>query len=156
MAVPLVSDALWERIEPLIPKEPPSPRGGRPRIDDRRCLTGILFVLKTGIGWQDLPAEMGCGSVMTCGRRLRDWQEAGVWDKLHEVLLAELNAADKIDWERAAIDSSSIRALFGGPRPARTPRIGRKTARNTTFWSTGTGFRWRRASPRPTRMMSRN
>ena len=135
MASPLVSDALWQRIEPLIPRKPPSPKGGRPRIDDRRCLTGILFVLKTGIGWQDLPAEMGCGSGMTCWRRLREWQEAGVWDKLHAVLLAELNAADKIDWERAAIDSSSIRALLGGqdrPEPhgsgekrLETPRAGR-------------------------------
>ena len=156
MAQPLVADALWERIEPLIPKRSPSPRGGRPRIDDRKCLAGILFVLKTGIAWQDLPREMGCGSGMTCWRRLREWQQAGVWEKLHAVLLAELNAADKIDWQRAAVDSSSIRALFGGPAAARTPRTGRKTARNTIFSSTGTGFRWRPASRRPTPTTSRN
>src|SRR5579872_6308041 len=90
MAKPLVSDALWERIEPLIPPEPEKPRGGRPRCDDRAVLTGVLFVLKTGIGWEYLPQEMGCGSGMTCWRRLRDWQAAGVWDRLHRVLLDEL------------------------------------------------------------------
>jgi len=131
MAQPLVSDEWWEIVEPLIPKRSPSPQGGRPRIDDRRCLTGILFVLKTGIPWEYLPQEMGCGSGLTCWRRLRDWQRAGVWTRRHRVLLSRLRAADRIDWRRAAIDSSHIRALFGGPRPARIPRIGAKTARST-------------------------
>lgn len=116
MAKPLVSDELWERIEPLLP--PPKPRRfdhpGRKPIDNRKALTGIVFVLKTGIPWEELPQEMGCGCGMTCWRRLRDWTEAGVWDKLKEVLLAELRAADKIDWSRAAIDSAMARALGGG------------------------------------------
>lgn len=132
MARPLVCDELWEIIEPLIPKKRPSPRGGRPRIDDRKCLTGILFVLKTGIPWEHLPQEMGCGSGMTCWRRLRHWQRAGVWARLQRVLLSRLRAAERIDWRRAAIDSSNIRALLGGPRPGRTPRIGAKTAPSTT------------------------
>src|SRR5436190_21520234 len=115
MAKPLVSDELWARIEPLIPKrEPPGENGGRPPIDDRAALTGILFVLKTGIPWEYLPQEMNCGCGMTCWRRLRDWQQAGVWDKLHQLMLAELRAADKIDWSRAAVDSSSVRAVGGG------------------------------------------
>jgi transposase len=98
MAKPLVSDELWARIEPLIPKrESPGEKGGRPALDDRAALTGIVFVLKTGIPWEDLPQEMGCGCGMTCWRRLRDWQAAGVWDELHQRLLAELRAADKID-----------------------------------------------------------
>ena len=81
MARPLLSDELWEVIEPLLP--PPKKRRfrypGRKPVEPRRALTGILFVLKTGIQWEDLPLEMGCGSGITCWRRLRDWQRAGVW-----------------------------------------------------------------------------
>src|SRR5215207_9010460 len=101
MAKPLVTEELWELVEPLLPKHPPRPEGGRPRIADRACLTGIVFVLKTGIGWEDLPRELGCGSGMTCWRRLEEWRRAGVWAALHAVLLARLNAADRIDWSRA-------------------------------------------------------
>src|ERR687897_3681539 len=106
MAKELVSDELWEIIEPLLPPEPPKPQGGRPRVNARAALAGIIFVLKSGIPWEMLPKEMGCGSGMTCWRRLGEWQEAGVWERLHEVLLARLHAADRIDWSRAAIDSS--------------------------------------------------
>lgn len=82
MAAPLVSDDFWRLIAPLLPPEPRKPNGGRPRVPDRACLTGILVVLKIGIPWEDLPQEMGCGAGITCWRRLRDWQEAGVWDAL--------------------------------------------------------------------------
>jgi transposase len=117
MAAPLVPDELWEVVEPLIPKVERRYRyPGRKRVPDRQVLTGILFVLKTGIPWEDLPQEMGCGSGVTCWRRLREWQEQGVWQQLHEVLLAKLNAAGGIDWRRAAVDSSHVRA-FGGARP---------------------------------------
>jgi transposase len=115
MARPLLPDSLWNHIEPLLP--PPKPRRfrfpGRKPIDNRKALTGILFVLKTGINWEDLPWELGCGSGMTCWRRLSDWQKAGVWQALHEKLLAQLQAADQIDWSRAAVDSGSVRALGG-------------------------------------------
>ena len=132
MARPLLPDGLWELIEPLLP--PPKPRRrrhpGRKPLDDRRALTGILFVLKTGIPWEDLPREMGCGCGMTCWRRLRRWQQAGVWDRLHAVLLARLRGADKIDWSRAAVDSSFARALGGvadsGPNPTDRGRPGVK------------------------------
>jgi transposase len=120
MAKPLVSDELWELIRPLLPAHEPSPKGGRPRLQDRACLTGILFVLKTGIGWEALPAEMGCGSGMTCWRRLEEWRRAGVWDALHAALLAKLEAAGAIDWSRAAVDSSRVRAPLGGKKPGRT------------------------------------
>jgi transposase len=114
MAKPLVDDALWERVEPLLPVVERRYRyPGRKRIPDRRALTGILFVLKTGIAWEDLPAEMGCGSGMTCWRRLRDWNDAGVWTRLHQVLLDELHEAGEIDWSRAAVDSSHVRAKGG-------------------------------------------
>jgi transposase len=126
MAKPLVSDALWNVIEPLIPKRPPRPAGGRPPIDDRKALTGIIFVLKSGIPWEMLPQEMGCGCGMTCWRRLGDWQAAGVWDKLHQVLLNRLRAADQIDWSRATVDSSSVRAVGGGGKTGPNPTDRRK------------------------------
>lgn len=130
MAKPLVSDELWERIRPLLPAEPPKPKGGRPQVPDRACLTGILFVLKTGCPWEYLPQEMGCGSGMTCWRRLRDWEDAGVWQKIWEKLLDELGLLGEVDLTWAVIDSCSVRAIFGGRRPAPIPRIAAKTARN--------------------------
>src|SRR3954449_1852803 len=126
MAKPLLSDELWALIEPILPTWTPSPKGGQPRLDDRKALTGILFVLKTGINWEDLPTEMGCGCGMTCWRRLRDWNEAGVWQGLHERLLAELHEADRIDWDRALIDSSFVRARGGGGRTGPSPVDRRK------------------------------
>jgi transposase len=118
MAKPLVSDELWAIVEPLLPKVERRYRfPGRKRIDDRNVLTGILFVLQTGIPWEYLPQEMGCGSGMTCWRRLKEWQDAGVWQKLHEILLARLHAAGRIDWSRAVVDSSHVRAVGGARRP---------------------------------------
>lgn len=132
MAKPLLTDELWQRIEPLIPPRPPRPKGGRPPVEDRAALTGILFVLRTGIQWEYLPQEMGCGCGMTCWRRLRDWHQAGVWQRIWNKLLDELGLADAIEWERAIVDSSSVRAVFGGTPPGPTPPIGRKTAANAT------------------------
>ncbi len=132
MAKPLLPDGLWALIEPLLPKHTPSPKGGRPRLDDRKALTGILFVLKTGLPWEDLPAEMNCGCGMSCWRRLAEWQDAGVWKTIHATLLAHLANAGKLDWSKCVIDSSSVRAVFGGSIPDRTPRIEPKTAQNTT------------------------
>jgi len=132
MSKPLVSDELWKVIKPLLPPEPPKPKGGRPRLSDRVALTGILFVLRSGIPWEMLPQEMGCGSGMTCWRRLHEWQAAGVWEKLHRLLLDRLREADQIDWSRAVVDSASVRAVLGGRKRAPTPRIGRETAANTT------------------------
>ena len=113
MSKELVSDELWEIIEPLLPEKPPKPKGGRPRIDDRAALAGIVFVLKSGIPWEMLPQEMGCGSGSTCWWRLREWQEAGVWEELHNALLDRLGEADRIDWERASLDSASVAAPGG-------------------------------------------
>src|SRR5437763_12289287 len=109
---PVVTDALWERIEPLLPP-PPWRRfrlPGRKPLDYRNVLTGILFVLKTGIAWDDLPAELGCGCGKTCRYYLQVWHRAGVWRQLHALLLAELNGADQIDWNRALIDASFAKA----------------------------------------------
>jgi transposase len=114
-------------IEPLLPKKKRRFRyPGRKPIDDRAALTGIIFVLKTGIWWPDLPQEMGCGCGMTCWRRLARWTRAGVWQALHEVLLAKLQHANRIDWSRALIDSSSIRATRRGARTGPSPVDRRK------------------------------
>ena len=124
MAKELVTDELWEVIDPLLPEEPPKPKGGRPRIDDRAALTGILFVLKSAIPWEMLPQEMGCGSGMTCWRRLKEWNEAGVWEELHRRLLDRLGGeADQIEWERASLDSASVAAPGGDKEPVRIRRI---------------------------------
>jgi transposase len=136
MAKPLVSDELWALVAPLLPPEPPKPKGGRPRISDRAALNGIIFVLKSGIPWEMLPLEMGCGSGMTCWRRLRDWQEAGVWEALHRALLDRLGDAGQIDWSRASLDSASIPAKKGATQPGRIQRIGANRARSVTLWST--------------------
>lgn len=129
----IVSDELWERIEPLLPRRERRFRyPGRRPVPDREVLCGILFVLRTGIQWEHLPQELGFGSGMTCWRRLRDWNEAGVWQRLHEVLLAELNAAARLDWSRAVVDSSHVRALKGGSTRAPRRSTGAGRARNTT------------------------
>src|ERR671912_2003370 len=136
MAKELVSDELWKFVEPLLPEEPPKPKGGRPRLDDRATLTGIIFVLKSGIPWEMLPQEMGCGSGVTCWRRLKEWHEAGVWEKLHRVLLDRLGEAEQIDWERACLDSASIPAKRGEQEPARIRRIRERRARSAMLWQT--------------------
>ena len=135
MAKPLVSDELWALVAPLLPPEPPKPKGGRARVPDRAVLTGIIFVLKSGIPWEMLPPELGCGSGVTCWRRLRDWQEAGVWDRLHRELLDRLGNADQIDWSRASLDSASIPAKRGANASGRIQRIGENRARSAILWS---------------------
>src|SRR5712691_889471 len=130
MTVPLLPDALWNLIEPLLPVPPPRPNGGRPRVPDRACLTGIVFVLRSGTPWQMLPQEMGCGSGMTCWRRLRDWQQAGLWDLMHFALLNWLARDGDIDWSRAIVDSCSVRAVRGGAQTGPTDRAKRGSNRH--------------------------
>lgn len=137
MSKPLVSDELWQAIQPLLPEEPPKPKGGRPRVSDHGALTGILFVLMSGIPWEMLPQEMGCGCGMTCWRRLRDWHEAGVWEELHALLLDKLAQADQLDWSRACLDSASVAAPLvkkGAKRPGRLQWIGANRARSAILW----------------------
>ena len=113
MARPLLPDDLWDEIAPLLPPPRPRPKGGRRPIENRAALTGILFVVRSGLPWEMLPAEMGCGSGMSCWRRLRDWQAAAVWSRLHHVLLERLHAAGEIDWNWACLDSASVPAKKG-------------------------------------------
>jgi len=145
MAKQMITDELWAVIEPLLPPDVENPRGGRPRIPNRDVLRGILFVLSTGLPWEYLPSEMGCGSGMTCWRRLREWHEAGVWQQLHKVLLDRLGEAERIDWSRASLDSSSVAAEKGAIKPGRIQRIAANRKR-IAIWS------WTdKASPSPSR-----
>jgi transposase len=151
MAEPLVPDELWEAVAPLLPRHKARPgKRGRPPVDDRACLTGIVFVLRSGIPWEMLPQEMGCGSGVTCWRRLRYWQRRGVWKKLLHALLHRVGQEQGIDWEHCCVDSQSCRAVFGGYSPAKTPRIGPKKAANGTCSSMARAPRWPCASPEPT------
>ena len=127
-----VSDGLWQRIEPLLPrKERRFCYPGRRPFDDRPALQGILFVLHTGIGWEHLPQELGFGCGMTAWRRLRAWQQAGVWERLHELLLAELHAADQVEWSRAVADSSYLQAKKGARKRVLAPSIEAARAAST-------------------------
>jgi transposase len=117
----LVPDQLWQAIRPLLPSRR---FGGRPRVDDRAALAGIIYQLRTGVPWRLLPTQqLGCGSPVTCWRRLRDWQRAGVWERLHHLLLDQLGREGRLDWSRASIDSLSVRAKRGRadrPEPDRS------------------------------------
>jgi transposase len=152
----IVSDELWSLIEPLLPepgpklvatagwsRRPVSPsRAGR-GSRTARPLCGILFVPHTGIQWEYLPQELGFGSGMTCRRRLAAWNEAGVWDEPHLVLLEKLRAAKKLDWSRAVIDSSHVRAARKGPKAVPARSTAHVRAANTTSSPTARASRSR-------------
>jgi transposase len=134
VAKPILDDDLWTLIEPLLPlpKRRRKRYAGRKPIANRKALTGILYVLRSGVPWNMLPKEMGCGSGMTCWRRLKAWQARGVWQRVHEVLLSKLREADKLDFSRAIVDSSSVRAAHGGKKLDRTQPIAVRRVRSTT------------------------
>ena len=136
MARDLVPDALWERVAPLlsVPKKKKKP--GRPPVDDRAALEAIVFVLRTGIPWEMLPAKQFGLSGMTAWRRLEQWTRAGVFEQLQRVLLNELGQRGRVDFSRASIDSSSVRASKGGPSRARTRRTERRRVVSIIFSST--------------------
>lgn len=130
----IVPDELWARVEPLLPVQRRRLRSpGRRRLPDRLVLQGILFVLHTGIQWEFLPQELGFGSGMTCWRRLQEWNAAGVWQRLHEILLAELHTAGKLDWSRTVVDSSHVRAARRGPKAGRARSTAPGRAPSTTY-----------------------
>jgi transposase len=149
MSKPLVPDELWALIEPLLPKHPYVPGVGKPRVPDRVCLTGIIFVLKTGLPWEDFPQEMGCCG-MTLWNRLNEWREAGVWEQLHRLLLDKLRGADEIDFSRVIVDSASIRAVHGGKKRDRALWTAGKPARNTISSSMLAACLLPQSSPAPT------
>jgi transposase len=118
MTVPLVSEELWKEVEPVLPRHEPDPRGGAPRKPDRPCLEGIVYVLKTGCQWQELPASDRWPSGSTCWRRMREWVSAGVWPQVQRRLLNVLGRAGEVDLGKVVIDSASVRAKKGAPTPA--------------------------------------
>ncbi len=137
----LVSDELWAVVAPLLPPAPPKPKGGRPRVPDRAALTGIIFVLKSGIPWELLPQELGGGSGVTCWRCLRDWQQAGVWERLHRELLDRRGEAGQLDGSRASLDSVCIPATRGASVSAPPRRSAANRARSAILWSSGPASR---------------
>ncbi len=141
---PLVTDDLWGVVAPLLPRRRAQPKGGRPWVDDRAVLNGILYVLRTGIPWKLLPPELGWGSGVTCWRRLREWQRRGVWKRLHQAMLERLAQAGQVDWTRASLDSRSLAAKGGGATPARTRPTRARPGASTTSSSTATASRSRR------------
>ena len=141
----VVSDGLWERVEPLLParRERRFRYPGRKPASDRAALCGILYVLQTGIAWRHLPQELGFGAGVTCWRRLDSWQRVGVWERLHAVLLEELHQAGALDWSRAIADSSQVQAKKGAPRRARARSTAAAQAPSTTSLSTRAASRSR-------------
>jgi len=149
----IVSDELWGLVEPLLPvRERRFRYPGRKRLPDRQALQGILFVLHTGISWPHLPLELGFGSGVTCWRRMDEWQKAGVWERLHALLLARLQAAGEIEWSRAVADGSHVQAKKGAPRRARARLIEPDWAPSTISSSTRAGSRSPGRSPAATAM----
>ena len=123
MSSRLLPDELWNEIEQLFPEYESSPDGGRPPTEARTVLTEVLFVLKTGIGWKDLPTEAFGVSYKTCTRRIDEWTTQGIWQQIHELFLAKLRGADLLDWSRVLVDCGLVKAPLGGQKPARIPRI---------------------------------
>jgi transposase len=149
----LVFDDLWEAIEPLLLDEPLEPKGGRPRVPNRAALGDIVFLLMTGCPWRLLPTALGCSSGTTCWRRLRDWQDADVWQRLHETLLNWLGDEATMDWSRANVDSLSVRAKRGAKRLDATQPTEASRAPSTTSSWIGTVSPWPSGSPQPTPTM---
>jgi transposase len=131
MSSKLLPDELWDEIEQLFPEYEPSPDGGRPPKEARRVLTAVLFVLKTGIGWKDLPTEAFDVSYKTCTRRIDEWTDQGLWQQIHERFLAKLRGADLLDWSRVLVDCSLVKAPLGGENAGRTRRIAAARAVST-------------------------
>ena len=145
---PMLTDEQWEKIRPLIPPRSPRPEGGRPPADDRACLEGILWILKTGARWQDLPSQYPHPS--TCWRRLRDWHEAGVFKEMWRAFLSELDEGGILDWEESFVDATFIPAKKGARQSER--RSGAKE-RSAWWWSMARVFLWEAIPtlPRPLR-----
>jgi transposase len=122
MSSKLLPDELWNEIEQLFPEYVRSPEGGRPPKDTRKVLTAVLFVLKTGIGWKDLPTEAFDVSYKTCTRRIGEWTSQGIWQRIHQLFLAKLRGAEMLDWSRVLVDTSFVKAPLGGENAAPTPR----------------------------------
>ncbi len=149
---PLLTDAQWQKIAPLLPVLPRRKDGrGRRWADNRACLEGILWILRTGAQWQALPKEYPSAS--TCWRRLRRWDEDGTWLKLWRAFLAELDGQARLKWSEAFIDGSFVSAKKGGLPSA---RLSGGKARSGWWWQTARVFLWEAPWPRPPLRKSRS
>ena len=136
MSDSILSEQLWRRIEPLLPmpkKRRNIQHAGRKPADPRQVMTGIIFALKTGVPWKHLPATSDFPSGHTCRRRLLEWHARGVWHRLWQNILSELQAEGQLSWERAVVDSSSVRAGHGGEKTGKSPVD--RGASITCWWS---------------------
>jgi len=145
-----LTDEQWNKIEPLLPKVKPSPKGGRKRVSDRRCFEGILWVLRSGARWKDLPAQYPSPS--TCWRRLRDWEDADVWLSIWRAFLGELDEQGQLDWEETFADGSFAPAKKGACASAR-PNAAR--VQSGWWWQAAKVFLWEFNSPRRPRTKRR-
>jgi transposase len=118
----VLSEDQWQRVAPHLPQHPSSPQGGRPRADDRECLEGILWLLRTGARWQDIPVDLPSGS--TCWRRLQELASAGILHTIQAILVEQLGSLGLLDLEELLADATFIRAKKGATRSA-TPRLAR-------------------------------
>jgi transposase len=146
---PMLTDEQWEKIRPLIPPRPPKPKGGRPPAPDRACLEGILWILKTGARWRDMPDQYPNPS--TCWRRLRDWEEAGVFKDMWRAFLSDLDDEGILDWEETFVDATFVPAKKGARQSER--RSGARE-RSTWWWSMARVFLWEAIPTLPRRLRS--
>ena len=144
-----VTDAQWATIEPLLPRMPRTSRGCRPWASQRSVVDGILWVLKTGARWRDLPAEYPSPS--TCWRRLKRWDEDGTWLRVWRAIIAKLDERGRLQWETAFIDGTFAPAKKGAPTSA-LPSAGK--VQSAWYWSSVRVFLWESPSPRPRRRKS--
>jgi hypothetical protein len=138
-----INDEQWKKLEPLLPKRKPSPKGGRPATDNREVLEGILWILRTGARWQDLPDRYPSPS--TCWRRLRLWEDMGVWLDIWRKFLSIMDEKGLLDWEEAFIDGSFAPAKKGAPASAKPKR---EKEQSGWWWSTARVFLWEASLPR--------
>jgi transposase len=136
-----VHDALWDRMEPLLPKYPAQPKGGRPRLPLRNVANGIFYVLCTGAQWKAMPSEFGSGSAIHA--YFQEWVRRGVFEKLWELALREYDALQGIDWQWQSLDGSMTKAPLGGEKNREKPDPPRQIGRQALG-----AHRWARRSDR--------
>ena len=147
---PLISDAQWELIAPLFPEPKSTARGGRRPAPNRPCFEGLLWVLRSGARWKDMPGRFP--SYSTCRRRLLEWEEQGLWLRAWRTLLGRLDAQQRLDWEECFADGSFAMAKKGATR---SEKPNAERVRSGWWWSTAKVFLWEADSSVPRRTRSR-
>lgn len=117
----VVSDKLWERVKPHLPRRADQPKGGRPWVDDRECLEGVLWILRSGARWRDIPPDLP--SPATCWRRLQEWAGEGCLDEIHAAVLKELDELGRLDWDQLVADATFVRGKKGVMRSAKPSAV---------------------------------